>query len=167
MPQFDPAARELVRGRIQNRPTIGLSDIGPLARVHDGRGRDLANSKPGILGSSRRGAGRVDRARWCSGVAASGALGRRPWPPPWPGGACPGCREGRDFARCSPSARERMFRRESPSGLGPLHRRFIGCDVASAHRGRPKGVSRGPRMHQISGSILIRRLGSGWPLRIS
>ena len=24
MPQFDPAARELVRGRIQNRPTIGL-----------------------------------------------------------------------------------------------------------------------------------------------
>jgi len=58
-------------------------------------------------------------------------------------------------------ARERIFRRESPSGLGPLHRRFIGCDVASAHRGRPKGVSRGPGMHQISGSILIRRLGSG------
>ena len=38
MPQFDPAARELVLGRIQNRPTIGLLDIGPLARVHDGAG---------------------------------------------------------------------------------------------------------------------------------
>ena len=44
-------------------------------------------------------------------MPAWGALGRRPWPPPWPGGARPGCREGRDFGGCSPSARERMFHR--------------------------------------------------------
>ena len=52
--------------------------------------------------------------------------------------------------------------------VGPLNRGFVACHVASAIEAGPsKGVSRGPGMHQISGSILIRRLGSGWPLRIS
>ena len=72
MPQFDPAARELVRGRIQNRPTIGLSDIGPVARVHDGRGGDLANWKPGIW--DLRGAAWAGRRG--PAVARSGRVGR-------------------------------------------------------------------------------------------
>src|SRR5688572_10330812 len=36
--------------------------------------------------SARRGAGRVDAGPPLPGVPAWGALGRRPWPPPWPGG---------------------------------------------------------------------------------
>jgi hypothetical protein len=94
MPQFDPAARELVRGRIQNRPTIGLLDIGLLARVHDGRGRDLANSKPGIsrVCAARREADRRGRA-----VARRARVGRT-----------------RAVAMASPMAR----RRASPAGRG-------------------------------------------------
>ena len=35
------------------------------------------------------GAGRVDAGPPVPGVVAWGALGRRPWPPPWPGTARP------------------------------------------------------------------------------
>ena len=44
------------------------------------------------------GARRVDAGPPLPGVPAWGALGRRPWPPPWPDPARPGCREGRDFS---------------------------------------------------------------------
>ena len=54
-----------------------------------GAGGNLANWKPGTLGSARRGVGRVDAGPPLPGVPAWGALGRRPWPPPWPGGARP------------------------------------------------------------------------------
>ena len=111
MPQFDPAARELVRGRIQNRPTIGLLDIGPLARVHDGRGRDLANSKPGIsrVCAARREADRRGRA-----VARRARVGRT-----------------RAGAMASPMAR----RRASPAARGSrvqiqMHR--VLCELREA-----------------------------------
>ena len=42
-----------------------------------GAGGDLANWKPGTLGSARRGVGRVDAGPPLPGVAAWGALGRR------------------------------------------------------------------------------------------
>jgi len=64
------------------------------------RSGELETWKPGNLEvweSARRGAGRVDRARWCSGVPASGALARRPWAPPWGGGARPSRREESEF----------------------------------------------------------------------
>ena len=81
-----------------------------------GAGGNLANWEAGTLRFAPRGVGRVDAGPPLPGVPAWGALGRGPWPPPWPGGARPGCREGRDFAGCSPSARERMFHRESQPG---------------------------------------------------
>ena len=88
-------------GRISaDHRTIG-NRVGP-ASARRGAGGNLANWKPGTLGSARRGARRVDAGPPLPGVPAWGALGRRPWPPPWPGGARPGCREGRDFGGCSP-----------------------------------------------------------------
>ena len=47
--------------------------------------------------SARHGVGWVDTGRLLPGVAASGALGGRPWPPPWPGAARPSRREGSEF----------------------------------------------------------------------
>ena len=64
-----------------------------------GAGGNLANWKPGTLGSARRGAGRVDAGPPLPGVPAWGALGRRPWPPPWPGGARPSRRAGMRLQR--------------------------------------------------------------------
>jgi len=96
------------------------------------------------------------RARRAGAVGESGvAPAAAPSPPEWTRGARPRGGHGGPHGRPprvpdvamevsslggATRARERIFRRESPSGLGPLHRRFIGCDVASAHRGRPKGV---------------------------
>ena len=54
--------------------------------------------------SARRGAGRVDAGPPLPGVPAWGALGRRPWPPPWPGGARPLVRLRCEFALVAPGA---------------------------------------------------------------
>ena len=119
-----PADYRRARGRKSaDHRTIGnrVGRAGP----RRGAGGDLANWKPGTLGSARRGVGRVDAGPPLPGVLAWGALGRRPWPPPWPGGARPGCREGRDFGGCSPSARERMFHRESQPGCRRAPSRLV------------------------------------------
>ena len=59
--------------------------------------------------SARRGARWVDAGPPLPGVPAWGALGRRPWPPPWPGGARPSRAPGRGFA-CHRSDRKREDR---------------------------------------------------------
>jgi hypothetical protein len=75
------------RAGARNRPTIGLREIGSADDARVSR----RTSRPGPVGD-----------RVGPGVAASDPLGRRPWRPPWPGGARPGCREGRDFGGCPP-----------------------------------------------------------------
>ena len=124
-----------------------------------GAGGNLANWEAGTLRFAPRGVGRVDAGPPLPGVPGWGALGRGPWPPPWPGGARPGCREGRDFAGCSPSARERMFHRESQPGCRRVHRGFIECAVASAHgrmiaSGCDCGPDSGVKCRILAGSLL-------------
>ena len=80
-----------------------FAPAGGLGGRDRGAGERGGGRRPGELetwnAGNPRGAawGGSTRARWCSGVAASGALGRRPWPPPWPGGARPSRREGSAF----------------------------------------------------------------------
>ena len=66
--------------------------------------------------SARRGARRVDAGPPLPGVPAWGALGRRPWPPPWPGGARPSRAQGCDF-RGSP---RRCSRKRPPYRVGAV-----------------------------------------------
>ena len=100
---WDPAARSRTPQVARIPDFQFLAPAATSAGATGGRGRagaggDLANWKPGTLGSARRGAGRVDAGPPLPGVPAWGALGRRPWPPPWPGGARPSRREGSEFS---------------------------------------------------------------------
>ena len=107
---WDPAARSRTPqvARIPDFQFLApaATSAGATGGRGSGRGRVRAATwRTGNLEpweSARRGAGRVDAGPPLPGVPAWGALGRRPWPPPWPGGARPGCREGRDFGGCSP-----------------------------------------------------------------
>jgi len=79
-------------------------------RARPGGGRQPGERETWNAGSPRgRGVGRVDRARWCSGVPAWGALGRRPWPPPWPGRARPRGERRTSSLRACTGAREGVY----------------------------------------------------------
>jgi hypothetical protein len=115
-----PADRRRPRGRKIGRP----SDSRKSGRCIGGLDAPVRSASPASL----------PLRHVASGVAARGALGPPPWGRPWPDPARPGCREGRDLGGRSPECSRTHVRQESPSGLGPLHRRFIGRDVASARR---------------------------------
>jgi hypothetical protein len=68
------------------------------------------------------------------GVAAWGAVAGRPWAPQGAAARVPGAARDATSEDARPSARERMFHRNRRQVVGAFHRRFIGCDVASAHR---------------------------------
>ena len=83
---------------------------------------------PGIQNAARGGSA---RAPPLPGVAAWGALGRRPWPPPWRGGARPGRREGRDFG-ATVSKIKRCYANQEPSGFVADHGVEDGQQLAHA-----------------------------------
>ena len=78
-----------LRGGAEKRPTIGLSEIGSVARATTRCGRRSGELETWNPGDARRGAGRVDAARRCPECPRGAHSGGGPWPPPWPGGARP------------------------------------------------------------------------------